>query len=216
MQPAPTWQIAGTVHRLPRHRLVLVASFAATLVALTGYARAAPVSVPRDVAVVTVSNAAGGSRIQPGFLGLSLENTAIIPYAGRDPKAPDPVFLQLVRNLTPGQSPVLRIGGDSTDWAWYPVPGLSKPKGVRVTLGQRWLGVMHAVATDLNARLIMGIDLEADSRAAADGEASAFEQVIGKRSIEALEARQRAQPVRHAHLVRSARRRPRAGPPARI
>ncbi len=158
-----------------------------TLVALTGYARAAPVSVPRDVAVVTVSNAAGGSRIQPGFLGLSLENTAIIPYAGRDPKAPDPVFLQLVRNLTPGQSPVLRIGGDSTDWAWTPVPGLSKPKGVRVTLTQRWLAMMHALATDLNARLIMGIDLEADSRAAADGEASAFEQVIGKRSIEALE-----------------------------
>jgi hypothetical protein len=175
------------VHCLHRHRLVLVASFVTTLVALTGYAAAAPIPVPRDVAVVTVSNAAGGSRIPPGFLGLSLENTAIIPYAGRDPKAPDPVFLQLVRNLTPGQSPVLRIGGDTTDWAWYPVPGLRKPKGVRVTLGQTWLAVMHALATDLNARLIMGIDLEADSRAAADGEASAFERVIGTRSIEAFE-----------------------------
>ncbi len=158
-----------------------------TLVAVTGYARAAPTSVPRDVAVVTVSNAAGGSRIQPGFLGLSLENTAIIPYAGTDPKAPDPVFLQLVRNLTPGQSPVLRIGGDSTDWAWYPVPGLSKPHGVRVTLTPRWLAVTHALATGLNARLIMGIDLEADSRATADGEARAFERGIGKPWIESLE-----------------------------
>lgn len=146
-----------------------------------------PISVPRDAAIVTVSRGTGGPAIQPGFLGLSLENTAIIPYAGNDPKAPDPVFLQLVRNLTPGQSPVLRIGGDSTDWAWYPVPGLSKPSGVRVTLTRRWLAVMHALAADLKARLIMGIDLEADSHAAADGEASAFERGIGKSLIEALE-----------------------------
>ena len=139
------------------------------------------------MAVVTVSRGASGQVIQPGFLGLSLENTAILPYAGSDPKALDPVFLQLVRNLTPDPSPVLRIGGDSTDWAWYPVPGLSKPGGVRVTLTRRWLAVMHALAIDLHARLIMGIDLEAGSRAAADSEASAFERYIGKPSIEALE-----------------------------
>jgi hypothetical protein len=142
---------------------------------------------PQDVAVVTVSPGAAGPTIAPGFLGLSLENTAVIPYAGSNPKKVDPVFLQLIRNLTPDQSPVLRIGGDSTDWAWYPVPGLAKPGGVRVTLTRRWLAVMHAVASDLNARLIMGIDLEADSRAAADGEASAFERWIGRPWIEALE-----------------------------
>jgi hypothetical protein len=150
-------------------------------------AKPAPVTVPQDVAVVTVSPGAGGPTIQPGFLGLSLENTAILPYAGPDPKHPDPVFLQLIRNLTPRQSPVLRIGGDSTDWAWYPVPGLTKPNGVRVTLTRRWLAVTHAVASDLNARLILGVDLEADSRAAADAEASAFERGIGAQWIEALE-----------------------------
>jgi hypothetical protein len=165
-----------------RHRLVFAAALLTTLVGVTS-ARASP----QDLGVVTVSPGTGGATIQPGFLGLSLENTAILPYAGSDPKRPDPVFLQLVRNLTPDQSPVLRIGGDSTDWAWYPVPGLSKPNGVRVTLTRRWLAVMHAVASDLNARLIMGIDLEADSRAAADGEASAFERYIGKKWIEALE-----------------------------
>jgi Glycosyl hydrolase family 79 C-terminal beta domain len=155
--------------------------------ALAGSARHNAIPPPQDVAVVTVSPTANGPTIQPGFLGLSLENTAILAYAGSDPKRPDPVFLQLVRNLTPDQSPVLRIGGDSTDWAWYPVPGLAKPNGVRVTLTRRWLAAMHAVASDLNARLIMGIDLEADSPAAADGEARAFERGIGKQWIEALE-----------------------------
>jgi hypothetical protein len=163
----------------------LATTIATTLVAVIGWASGA--STPMDVAVVSVSPSAGGPAIPAGFLGLSLENTAILPYAGNDPKRIDPVFLQLVRNLTPDQSPVLRIGGDSTDWAWYPVPGLSKPNGVRVTLTRRWLSVMHAVASDLNARLIMGIDLEADSRAAADGEASAFQRWIGKPWIEALE-----------------------------
>ena len=170
-----------------RHRLaVAVALLTALVVALATSATASP----QDVAFVTVSSgppAPGGPTIQPGFLGLSLENTAILPYAGPDPNHPDPVFLQLIRNLTPRQSPVLRIGGDSTDWAWYPVPGLNKPNGVRVTLTRRWIAVTHAVARDLNARLILGIDLEADSRAAANGEASAFERGIGTRWIEALE-----------------------------
>jgi len=174
---------------LRRHRLVLAAALATSLLGLTGYApaKAKPAAAPEDVAVVTVASQANGPRIQPGFLGLSLENTAIVPYVGDDPKAPNPVFLQLVRNLTPGQLPQLRIGGDSTDWAWYPVPGLSKPHGVRVTLTPRWLAMTHALAAALNARLIMGVDLEADSRAAADGEANAFERGIGKPYIEALE-----------------------------
>jgi len=170
---------------LRRHCL----AFTAALVALAGFTGSghAATAAPRDVAVVTVAGQASEPRIQPGFLGLSLENTAISPYAGTDPKSPDPVFLQLVRNLAPDQAPQLRIGGDSTDWAWYPVPGVSKPRGIRVTLTPRWLAVTRAVAADLGARLIMGINLEANSRALADGEASAFERQIGKPYIEALE-----------------------------
>ena len=178
------------MRHLARHRLAPVAALAATLFAIapaTAPAAPKPRSVPADAAVVSVSNAAFGSPIPAGFLGLSLENDAVIPYAGADPKALNPVFLQLVRNLTPYQSPELRIGGDSTDWAWYPVPGLTKPRGVRVTLTRRWLAVTHALASDLSARLILGVDLEADSRAAADGEASAFERGIGNPWIEALE-----------------------------
>ena len=196
-----------TVPRPRRHRLAFAAALVTTLLALTGYAaskprptllaltgyaasKPRPSPLPRDAVIITVPRATAGvsGRLIPaGFLGLSLENSAIIPYAGRGPHRVDPVFEQLIRNLTAAQSPVLRIGGDSSDWAWYPVPGLTKPNGVRVTLTRRWLAVTHALASDLNARLIMGIDLEADSRAAADGEASAFERGIGTGRIEALE-----------------------------
>jgi hypothetical protein len=128
-----------------------------------------------------------GPRIPAGFLGLSFENDAIFPYAGTEPQSLNPVFVQLIRNLTPGQSPSLRIGGDSTDWAWWPVPGLAKPGGVRITLTPQWMAVTRALASTLNARLIMGIDLEADSRRLAAAEAQAFERGLGKGLIQALE-----------------------------
>jgi hypothetical protein len=147
--------------------------------------KAAP--LPRDAAVITLARSGAGRTIPPGFLGLSIENDAVLPYAGADPRALDPVFVQLIRNLMLGRSPSIRIGGDSTDWAWWPVPGMRKPGGVRITLTPQWLAVTHALAAGLNARLIMGIDLEADSRGVAAAEASAFERGLGRGSIEALE-----------------------------
>src|SRR5437763_2720432 len=57
--------------------------------------------------------------IPPGFLGLGIEYRSLANYAGGDPNEVDPVLETLIRNLTPGQSPVLRIGGDTTDWSWW-------------------------------------------------------------------------------------------------
>lgn len=57
-----------------------------------------------------------------GFIGLSIEYYAVEHYAGKDPAALNPVFPQVIRNLAPGQSPVLRIGGDSADRAWVRSP----------------------------------------------------------------------------------------------
>jgi hypothetical protein len=177
-----------------RRRLVAAAvglAIAAVGIALAVYvgssAHAGSGAHVPNAAVVSVGGSAGSPAISPGFLGLSLEYTAILPYAGSDPRALDPAFVQLIRNLTPGQAPDLRIGGDSTDWAWYPARGLAKPSGVRFTLTSQWLAVMHALSATLGARLIMGIDLEAGSRRLAAAEAHAFETRLGRAAIEALE-----------------------------
>ena len=74
------------------------------------------------------------ARVQPGFLGLSFEVRGIEAYTGFAPRAINPVFEQLVRNLDPGQRPVLRIGGDTGDWSWYPIPHMQRPLGVRYAL----------------------------------------------------------------------------------
>ena len=138
-------------------------------------------------AAVTVEAASPGRSVPFGFLGLSLEYPSVEAYAGTDPLALDPVFVQLVRNLVPGQAPVLRIGGDSTDRTWWPTPGLPRPAGVKYAIGDRWLGVTRALARELSARLILGLDLEADSPELAAAEARALLNGVGAGPIRALE-----------------------------
>ena len=82
---------------------------------------------------------------------------------------------------------MLRVGGDSTDWTWWPVPHMRKPPGIRFTLTPRWMSVAHALASDLDAQLILGINLEADSRRLADAEAKALIARVGRPAIDALE-----------------------------
>jgi hypothetical protein len=138
-------------------------------------------------AVVSVGRATVGPPVPAGFVGVSTEIPAIEEYAGSDPRALNPVLEQLIRNLAPGQRPVLRIGGDSTDWSWYQVGHSPRPPWVRYTVTPNWIAVTHALAQALDARLILGINLEADSSRLARGEANALINGIGRQSIEALE-----------------------------
>jgi hypothetical protein len=144
-------------------------------------------TLPRNPQLLLVGGPAPVQPIRSGFLGLSLEYGSIEPYAGTDPSAIDPVFLGLIRNLTPGQAPVIRIGGDTTDHTWWPVAGMPRPPGVRITLTPTWLAVTRMLAQDLNAHLILGVNLEADSLPLAAAEAHAFLTGIGRRHVEALE-----------------------------
>ena len=89
------------------------------------------------------------------------------------------MFLQLVRDVSPGQRPFIRIGGDSTDWAWWPIWSVVRPRGSRIGLTPRWLQVTGALAADLNARLMLGINLEADNARLAAVQARTFESGLG-------------------------------------
>jgi hypothetical protein len=122
-----------------------------------------------------------------GFLGLSMQYKAFEQYVGTNPKAVNPAFLNLIREIAPDQSPVLRFGGDSTDWTWWPVPGMKKPGGVTYTLTPRWLQIARAMNTALHSRLILGVNLEAGSVKLAKTEANALVNGIGKQNVAGLE-----------------------------
>ena len=129
------------------------------------------------------------SRPQPpGFVGLSMEFNWLHFYTGRDPKALDPVFVALIRNLVPGaQRPVLRIGGESTDATWWPIRHEVIPQGISYTLTPQWLRIVRALAGDLNARMLLGVNFAADSPGLAAAEGRAYLNTIGRRYIEGLE-----------------------------
>ena len=97
------------------------------------------------------------------------------------------MFEQLVRNLAPNQRPVLRIGGDGTDATWWPVSHLVRPRGVTYSISPRWLAVARALAAGTGARLILGVNLEANQSSIAVAEARSLLSGIGSRSMLALE-----------------------------
>jgi hypothetical protein len=146
-----------------------------------------PHSTDAAATVITVSPETEGKPIPAGFLGISMEFRGLEAYLGADPKALNPVFEQLLRNIAPNQRGVLRIGGDSTDWTWWPVPHMRTPGGVRYSLNRDWMAVAKSVAQAADMRLILGINLEANSSWVADAEARAMLGQIGRGHIAGLE-----------------------------
>jgi len=176
-----------------RRAVLLVASATLAAGALTQLvgcgsgARGQSVSPAGPPIEITVRAAAPGRVVPFGFVGLSLEYQAVEAYAGTDAHGLNPVFVQLVRNLVPGQATVLRIGGDSADRTWWPTPGLAQPPGVRFSITGRWLAVTRALADALRARLILGLNLEADSPRLAASEAGALLDGLGPQHVHAFE-----------------------------
>ena len=171
----------------------ILAALTAALLALTVVVLGdfGPVTAGAQATSPTVSASVGstptGQPLGRGFLGVSLEYTTLQAYVGRDPKAVNPVLVQLIRALAPRQTPVLRIGGNSADTTWWPQRGLAPPRGVKYALTDGWLQTTKALANALRAKLIMGVNLAGGQPAVAAAEAKALLVGIGKRNIEALE-----------------------------
>jgi hypothetical protein len=174
-------------------RNCILAALTAGLLALTAVVLADLDSVtagaqPTDPTVsASVGSNPSGQPLAPGFTGVSLEYSALHVYTGRDPRAVNPVLIGLIRNLALGQSPVLRIGGNSADYTWWPIRGVIPPGNVRYALTEGWLRTTKALASALGARMIMGVNLAGGRPAVAVAEARALLGGIGRRYIQALE-----------------------------
>lgn len=164
----------------------LVVAVAAGIIAVASSSGSSAL-LPKNAIRLDVGGNATGSPIQPWFIGLSTEYTSLESYAGSNPRALSQTFIKLVENLAPGASPVIRIGGDSTDWTWWPPGGGARPPWARYALTPRWLAVARSLALATGGHLIIGINFEADSRQLAGAEAGAMVRGIGRRLIDAFE-----------------------------
>ncbi|HTU95583.1 MAG TPA: glycosyl hydrolase family 79 C-terminal domain-containing protein [Solirubrobacteraceae bacterium] len=143
---------------------------------------------PGDPTVsVTVGSRPAGPPIPSGFLGFSFEFQAVRAYTGSDPAHVNPVLVQLIRNLSPGQPPVLRIGGNSTDIAYVTGPGVTPLRYVGYHLTPSWLATTGALAKATGARMIMGLNLAANDPALDAAEVRDYVQALPQGSIDAVE-----------------------------
>jgi hypothetical protein len=136
---------------------------------------------------VSVTRTPVGRPIQPGFLGWSFETTAVRDYTGSNPAAINPVLVQLIRNLAPKQAPIIRIGGNSVDQTWWPLPRVARSPGIKYTLTRSWMATTRALAAETGGKLILGLNLKLNSAAEIAAEAAAYRTYIGSRYIEAFE-----------------------------
>ena len=172
--------------------VVALATLIAVVVAGCGIAARAHRTVALHVGATSsgsigVSGAVTGPAVPTGFVGISMEYKGLEAYTGSDVATPDQGFLQLLRNLAPTGGAVLRIGGDSSDWTWWPSPGVAKPAGVKLSLTPNWAGVARTVATDIKGRLILGVNFEADNATLAADEERELLSHVGLSQIDAFE-----------------------------
>jgi hypothetical protein len=178
----------SAVARETYSRFAAVAAAVALLISGCGASTRDDPPAPDPPAQVLVGTAdAPSPPIPSGFVGIALELPSVPEFAGTDPAHPDPVLLQLIRNLTPGQSPILRLGGDSTDYSWWPTPGVTKPTGVTYALTRRWMRIARGLAHALGAHLIIGVNWAAGDPALTITEADAIVRYIGTGPISDLE-----------------------------
>jgi hypothetical protein len=166
-------------------RHLLIAVTVALSLFLPGAVASAPASSDQISATVTARPI--GQAMPGDFLGTSFEFRAVRQYTGNDPRAIDPVLVNLLEGMAPGGTSRVRIGGNSTDATWWPIRGRSAPGGVSYSLDAGWMRTTRALASDLRAKLILGVNLEADRPAIAAAEGRAFLHGIGQRYIQALE-----------------------------
>jgi hypothetical protein len=153
----------------------------ATFVSVPGVSVAGTLPASVSVASTPISR-----PIPSGFLGTAFEFGSVPRWVGHDTAQPNPVLVQLIRNLAPTGRPVIRIGGLSTDHSWWPVRGMTQPPGVTYAVGPGWARSAAALARALDARLLLGVNLEADSTEVARTEGDQFLAMIGQRYVAAL------------------------------
>ena len=172
-------------------------------------------AAPTTAATATPAAMPKTRPLPSGFLGLSMQYKAFEQYAGTNPTSVNPAFLNLIRQIAPNQSPVLRFGGDSTDWTWWPVPGMKQPPGVTYTLTPRWMQIARA----MNTRPELAADPRRQPRGRQRQAGEDRGQRAGQRDRQAEHRRpgdrQRARAVLGVQLVQDGRRRRRQGPQRR-
>lgn len=144
-----------------RSSVVPVLAVAAALGGCGGGDAPAP-SAPlvRAVADVRVQ----GTAVPRSFIGFSQDPAIVVSETGWPVTGVNPVLVALYRNLAAAGAgpPVLRIGGNGQDSAWWNPRGRPRPLGITIDLTPRFLRSVGRFLAAARTRAIFGLNLAID------------------------------------------------------
>jgi hypothetical protein len=124
-----------------------------------------------------------------GFLGIATELTTIPALAG-PADDPDTPLVNVLKNLSPGAPPLLRLGGNSGDDCSWAIPGMKTPPHLYCTLTARWASEVKPLLTSLGGKAILGVTLKVGANIntqVASAEVADFDRYVGSSLIDAFE-----------------------------
>lgn len=139
-------------------------------------------------AVIAVDLAHPGAAVPDDFLGLSVEWSHVPDYLSDGSGQPRATVVQLLNNFAAdGHHPLLRIGGNSEDRAFWNPAGQPLPAGATVSLDAAHLSILSALHAAAGTRFILGLNLARNDPANAAALVQAASAALGAGAVEAFE-----------------------------
>jgi hypothetical protein len=186
-----SWQIPTTPIAFATYRSIAEdGTTSAALIAVPpGQASEGDPDAPAEDALVArrTVGAVAGAAVPRSFAGFSMEYWSAQSYLGGT--RPNPIFARLVQGLAAGGNgaPTVRIGGNSTDEAWWNPVGAPRPAGVVTDVTPAWLGVLRAWAAQTHTPMMLGLNLAMHDPANAAAYAAAAVQAVPPGLLAAFE-----------------------------
>lgn len=149
----------------------------------------APAPPQAPIVRATADARVQGPAIPRSFLGFSQDDAIVEAETGGPFAGVNPVLVALYRNLAASGAgvPVLRIGGNGQDSAWWNPRLRRRPRGITIDLTVPFLRSISRFLAAAHARVIFGLNLAIDRPAVAVAEARAVRSLLRPGQLVAFE-----------------------------
>lgn len=138
--------------------------------------------------VIAVDPTQPGLTVPDDFLGLSIEWNHVPDVLGDNAGQLRPAVTQLLQNFAvDGHHPMLRIGGNSEDKAYWNPAGGALPSGATVSVTDTHLSILHALNAATGSRFVLGLNLARSDATNASALVQAATTALGVDAVAAFE-----------------------------
>ena len=143
---------------------------------------------PAPAVVVEIDERSPGRMVPEDFLGLSVEWSTLLGYLGDGSGNPRASTVKLLSAFArEAHRPLVRIGGNSQDLAWWNPTGGPLPARARISVGPAHLTTLARLQAALGNRLVIGLNLALGDVENAAALAAAAREAIAADGIAAFE-----------------------------